>query len=90
MAKFSLVGRSVFIRTVTHNHVGTIVRVTKSLIVLKDASWVADSGRLSVALNTGALVEVEEMPGEVCVSRGALIDISEWKHALPVRTQGSR
>lgn len=82
-----LKGKSVFVRTVTHHHVGKIVAVTKSFLVLEDASWVADSGRFGAALEHGSLNEVERMPGRVLVSRGALIDIAEWKHALPVATK---
>ena len=82
------VDNKVFIRTVTHHHTGEIVLVLPTEIVLKDAAWIADDGRFSEALKTGVFNEVEPFPDGVfvSVSRGALIDAADWKHALP-RTQ---
>jgi len=78
------VGKNVFIRTVTMHFTGKLVRVTDGELVLKDAAWVADSGRFHQALVTGDLHEVEPYPdGEVVVSRGGIIDVSVWNHALP-------
>ncbi len=37
-------GNKVFIRTVTMYHVGKIVLLDKDMIILDDASWVADTG----------------------------------------------
>ena len=79
------VGNKVFIRTVTHHHTGEIVLLTKEEIVLKDAAWIADDGRFSDAIATGNLNEIEPFPDGVLASvmRGALIDVCDWKHALP-------
>ncbi len=77
-------GQNVFIRTVTMHYTGKLVRVTNSELVLEDAAWIADSGRFSVALSAGTLNEVEPYPpGEVVISRGAVVDVSRWNHALP-------
>ena len=77
------IGEKVFIRTVTMHFTGQITAITESDIVLKDAAWIADSGRFSHALSTGELNEVEPYPDGVIISRGGLIDISPWNHKLP-------
>lgn len=80
-------GDGVFIRSVTFHYVGRVERVTRSWIYLSDASWVAESGRFSEALSHGALNEVERMPGIVSIARGAIVDVADWTHALPVDTK---
>jgi hypothetical protein len=78
------VGEAVFIRCVTHYFTGRLVRVTAGELVLEDAAWVADTGRWSEAMANGTLNEVEPYPpGEVVVSRGGVVDVSRWNHALP-------
>ncbi len=82
------VGNAVFIRTVTMHHTGRIAALDGDMIVLAEAAWVADSGRFSEALRTGALSEVEVPPdGIVCIGRGAVVDVYNWKHALPNATK---
>ena len=83
------VGRRVFIRTVTHYHVGEVASLTKSWVVLKDSSWVADTGRFSDALDSGNLAEVEKIPGDgtCAVSRAAIVDVFSWNHPLPTSTK---
>ncbi len=78
-----LIGKKIFIRTVTMYHTGRIVEVDDRFIVLEDAAWVADTGRFSDALKTGELSEVEPVEGLVRVSLGAVVDIFEWNHDLP-------
>jgi hypothetical protein len=77
------VGKCYFIRTATYHVVGRLVRITDSDLVLEDASWVADSGRFHNALRDGELSEVEPFVRPVIVSRGGLIDGTEWIHPLP-------
>jgi hypothetical protein len=77
------VGKCYFIRTATYHVVGRLVRITDSDLVLEDASWVADSGRFHNALRDGELNEVEPFERPVIVSRGGLIDGTEWIHPLP-------
>jgi hypothetical protein len=78
----NLVGRKLFIRTVTYHLVGKVTAVAGNLIELSDASWVADSGRFSVAIKTGTLSEVEPV-GQAWVNANAVTDIFPWVHALP-------
>lgn len=76
-------GDKVIIRTVTMYLVGRVSLVSQSWIRLDEASWVADTGRWSTALATGALVGVEPMGDGVLVSRGAIVDVTPWRHDLP-------
>jgi hypothetical protein len=80
-------GDAILIRTVTMYQVGRVVHVGPDSITLDDASWLADIGRLSVALSTGTLSEVERAPSWVVVGRGAIVDIYPWSHPLPQATK---
>lgn len=79
------IGKNYFIRTVTHYLTGHLVRVTAKELVIKNAAWIADSGRFMQFLRDGTVNEVEPFPKdlEVIVGRGALIDAVEWRHELP-------
>lgn len=72
-------GSNVFIRTVIHSHTGNVVAVTDSEIVLKDAAWIAYTGRFMNALKTCNFDEVEPFPANtnVIINRLAVIDICE-------------
>lgn len=78
-----LIGKNVFVRTVTHHHTGKLVAVGDRFLHLGDAAWIADDGRFADALKSGVLSEVEPFPGDCYVSIGALIDVCEWTHDLP-------
>jgi hypothetical protein len=78
------VGNEVFIRTVTMYHTGRIVELTPTDIVLEDAAWIASTGRFANALKNGAFDEVEPFEDPIVVSRGAVIDVTTWKHPLPL------
>jgi hypothetical protein len=82
-AEITFAGKNVFVRTVTNYFTGRLVGHTPDgLLVLEDAAWVVDTGRFGNALATGELDEVEPYPdGPVVV--GAVVDVSEWRHALP-------
>lgn len=71
-----------FIRTVTFHLVGRVVRRAGGFLVLKDASWVADSGRFMQAIKDGTLSEVEPV-GDAVVSVASIVDAFPWKHDLP-------
>lgn len=76
-------GQKLFIRTVTYHYLGEVEAIDEHWIKLKDASWVADSGRWAHALKTGELREVEPYPSTCLVARAAIVDVSTWAHALP-------
>lgn len=83
------IGDSILVRTVTMYQLGRVVAVTPDSIVLTDASWIADVGRLGEALANGcaALREVERCPAWVCVGRGSIVDLLPWAHDLPTATK---
>ena len=73
------IGKNYFIRTVTHHHTGKLVQVTPQELVLENAAWIADDGRLTEALRTCTFNEVEMFPADarVIVGRGSIIDAVE-------------
>ena len=69
------IGKTYLIRTVTMIDTGVLVSVTDRELVLKDAAWIADTGRFSDALKSAEFNEVEPFPdGEVIIGRGSVID----------------
>ena len=82
-------GEKVLIRTVTNYLVGEVVGVQPvgehQFVVLKDASWVADMKRFYDCLKGGFAnnAEIEPVTGICAVSVGSIVDVFEWRHALP-------
>ena len=74
-----VIGEKYFIRTVTHHHTGRLVGVTPTELVLEDAAWIADDGRLTEALKNCNFNEVEMFPSgnQVIIGRGSLIDATQ-------------
>ena len=80
----SWVGEDVYVETVTKFYTGRVVDVSPEFIALKDAAWIADTGRYTDALDSGEFSEVEPIPvGTVLVGIGAIVSVLEWAHALP-------
>ena len=77
------VGKSYFIRTVTHYYTGKLLQVTEHELVLDEAAWIADTGRFNHALTKHELNEVEPFPGKAIIGRGALVDACLWDGPLP-------
>ena len=79
------IGENYFIRTVTHHLTGKLVEVFPTELVLVDAAWIADDGRLMDALKTGVFGEVEPYPDgvRVVVGRGSIIDAQVFANKLP-------
>lgn len=86
-----IIGKSFFFRTVTFHLIGRVVRRApefgKSFVELSYASWVADSGRFSTAIEEGTLSEVEPIKHSCYVNLETCTDIIEWVHTLPVDKQ---
>jgi len=78
----SLVGQSWFFRTVSYHLVGKVEKRLGNFLLLRNASWVADSGRFMQAIKDGTLNEVEPV-GDALVNLDAVTDAFPWKHALP-------
>lgn len=82
------IGENIIIRTVTHIIVGLLVDVNEKEFVLKNAAWVADTGRFNECISKGTFSEVEMYGKEiVTVGRGALIDATKFVHDLPTETK---
>ncbi len=77
-----LIGKKFFFRTVTYHTVGKVVAKMGNFVELKDASWVADSGRFMNAIKEGSLDEVEPV-GQQWLNLSTVVDFFPWKHNLP-------
>lgn len=77
------VGKAYLIRSVTFYYTGRIKAITDSDIVLEKAAWIASIGRFYDCLKTGTFDEVEPFVEDVILPRGAIVDATFWKHALP-------
>lgn len=88
----TLRNKPVFLRTVTSYFTGVLESTTDDgFLVLQDAAWIAVTSRFSTMLTEGigSGMEVEPYPPNmpVFVQRASLVDICEWKHALPREQQ---
>lgn len=79
------IGENYVFRSVTMIDVGEVVDVYPGEVVIKNASWIADTARWNEFLRDGKTNEVEPYPeGDlVIVNRGALIEAVRWNHPLP-------
>jgi hypothetical protein len=77
------IGEKVFIRTVTHYLTGQIKDIVGKFLVLKDAAWIADSGRFTQAIEEGRLNEVEPVTSDVRVNTDSIVDCYQWAFELP-------
>jgi predicted CopG family antitoxin len=83
-----LVGKKLFIRTVTYHIVGKAEKIIGNILQLSKASWIADSGRFSTAIKEGFSSSAEIEPiGEWFVNLASVVDFGEWKHELPTKVQ---
>jgi hypothetical protein len=77
-------GGTYFIRTVTHHFTGVLIKVSQQELVIKDAAWIADDGRLGDTIKNGDFSEIEPFPdGAVIIGRGSLIDARRVTFAAP-------
>lgn len=77
-----MVGSKFYFRTVTYHQVGEVKKIVGRFAFLKNASWVADSGRFMEAIKNGTLSEVEPV-GDAFVNLDTVVDFFPWKHSLP-------
>jgi hypothetical protein len=78
-----LIGKKLFIRTVTYHFIGEVVKIFGSFVQLKNTIWVADSGRFMQAIKDGELNEYEEIGDWFVNLLSATTDFGEWKHKIP-------
>ncbi len=77
-----LVGSKFYFRTVTYHLVGEVKKIVGRFAFLKNASWVADSGRFMQAIKDGTLNEVEPV-GDAFVNLDSVTDFFPIKWKLP-------
>lgn len=77
------IGGKYFIRTVTYFATGEVEDIKGDFLVLKDAAWVADTGRFREAIMKGVLNEVEPVEVAMFVNMNAITDAFEWISPLP-------
>jgi hypothetical protein len=69
------IGKKYFIRTVTMHLTGELIAIGDKELTLKDAAWIADSGRFNEALkDINRCKEVEPFQDIVIVGRGSIVD----------------
>ena len=78
-----LVGGKYYFRTVTYHTVGEVKKIVGRFAYLKNASWVADSGRFMNTIKDGTLNEVEPV-GDAFVNFDTVVDFFPWKHSLKI------
>lgn len=75
---FWIVGKKYFIRTVTHHQTGVFLGFSSDRmeVLMGEAAWIADDGRLTEALATGNFNEVEMFPsvGPTAIGRTSIVD----------------
>jgi len=78
-----LVGGKYYFRTVTYHTVGEVKKIVGRFAYLKNASWVADSGRFMNTIKDGTINEVEPV-GDAFVNLDTVVDFFPWKHSLKI------
>ena len=79
-----LIGGKYFFRTVTYHLLGEVVSIVGRFAYLKDASWVADSGRFHQFITKGELsssAEIEPV-GFAYINLDTVTDFFPWKHEM--------
>jgi hypothetical protein len=81
-------GKKYFVRTVTYHAVGICKEIREGFLLLDEAMWVADSGRLSDALKEGFnkidSSELEPFNGILHININSIVDFVEYKPKLIV------
>lgn len=81
------VGEKYMIRGVTNYMLGEVREIVGDFLVLDNASWVADTGKFSEALEKGTLSEVERVPNGTIINTGSICDAQPWLLDLPTETK---
>ncbi len=72
------VGKNVFIQTVTHHYTGKLVKASGDIVVLENACWIADDGRLNEAMkDTSKFNEVEPFHNPIKLNTGSFLLLTE-------------
>lgn len=77
-----LVGQKIFFRTVTYHALGEVKKIVGRFVHLKNASWIADTGRFMNWIKEGEQTNSEIEPvGEMFLNLDTVVDffIVNWK-----------
>lgn len=79
------IGTAYLIRTVTMIYTGRLVAVYDQELLLEEVAWIAETDRWADTCRDGKVKEVEPyVKGDkVIISRGGILDVSEWHKSLP-------
>lgn len=77
-----LIGGKWFFRTVTYHLIGEVKKIVGRFAFMKNASWIADSGRFMNTIKEGTLSEVEPV-GDAFINLDTVVDFFPWKFKLP-------
>jgi hypothetical protein len=77
------IDKNYLVRTVTHIHTGKCEQIKGAFVFLSNAAWIADTGRFYDCLKKGTFNEVEPFPNGVWINTTSIIDVAEFKPALP-------
>lgn len=83
------VGKKYLVRTVTMYSVGEVVEVVGKFLVMKDASWISDTGTYSKCLkDSSVLREVEYLDTpKFFLNLDSIVDACEVFYCLPILTR---
>lgn len=74
------VGQKIFVRTVTYHYTGEVKDIScYPYVQLKNAAWIADSGRFSDALKSCEFGEVEPYPDDIWLNFETATDVTQIK-----------
>ncbi|MDE2096415.1 MAG: hypothetical protein KGL39_04155 [Patescibacteria group bacterium] len=73
----SLVGKKVYIRTITFHARGIVSKIEDGWVELTDAECIFDSGSFEAFLRGGKASSAQGIPGTYLVNLGAVTDILE-------------
>jgi hypothetical protein len=75
-----MVGEAYLIRTLSMTWHGVVTDIIGDFLVLRQAAWIADTGRFTQALeDANNFNEVEPAPNPVIVGIGAIVDATKLK-----------
>lgn len=82
-----LIGKAIFVRTVTFYYVARLKKVYSKELVIEHVCWIPDTGRFNECMKEGRFNEIEpfNLKKDVFIGRGAIIDLSEWNFDLPTQ-----
>jgi hypothetical protein len=80
----SLIGKNVFVCTVSFFYTGEVVCENDRWLVLDKAAWIADTGRFTPAIATGDFSEIEVFGDKpVHIAMGAIVSLTVVDWPLP-------